>query len=959
MKRAAGILMTMLLAFALSFSFAFAEEGETEAASDAQPVKEETEELPVGGWSPTEAIYVPEDFDLAVDTEDAGDTGKKKKIRNIINADQNSVFVKGTSAVGYNALTQAQKQVYNTIDEAATAFMNAEEDLQPTSGKYYFGKVAFGDKGITQDQALQVFYAYDYDHPGYYWISNRIWYSSSYLYLCTEEEYAKVSTRQAINLLVSSGVKEYARAAESGTNTLDKIAIVHDWIVNSIDYAYKSDGSTPESEKWAHSVHGVFDPNHRATVCEGYADSFALVMNYMDIPNYYIVGTAGSGGAGSGGGHAWNAVSADNGATYMYMDLTWDDFGGDQGYAYKYFGMPKTDFETTHFKYGPTGTGSKWLYDISEILSDSAAETYYMKGGLYYDGGGQSAEAFAAAVVSKAARAGGWVSFMCPDKNSLVAVADELDSKYSYYTTSYKGTAYYYKVTAIGGTHTHSWSEPAYTWTPDKSTVTAVRICQAANCDVGAEMETVSTTPQTTDATCIQNGRILYEATFENTAFATQTEEKTIPALGHDYKEVPGSAVAVTCTTDGKEADQKCSRCNDVITGETIKAPGHNYEEVEGSAITVTCTTDGKEVDQKCSRCNDVITGETIKAPGHNYEEVAGSAVAVTCTTDGKEVDQKCSRCDSVISGETITALGHEWGEPVYQWAGDKSTLTATRYCAHDVNREHVETETVGVTEAITEDSTCSKEGVRTYTSGAFKNPAFEVQTTIEAIAMEDHTPAEPVEENRIEPTCTLPGSYDLVTRCAVCTAELKRESVSIEALDHDLISHEAKAPTCTRSGWEEYETCSRCDYSSMKKIAAMGHIWQHVKVKAGLLKNGSEYDRCKTCGAKKNVKTLVGYATYYVKGFKVASGKKSFTAKWAKQTKAKQKKFSGYQIRYSLKSGMGGAKYAYAGKASKSKTIKRLKAKKYYYIQVRTYTKSGGKTFYSKWSAKKKVKTK
>ena len=82
-RRLTGILMTMLLAFALSFSFAFAEEGGVGTASDAQPVKEETEELPVGGWSPTEAIYVPEDFDLAGDTEETGDTGKKKKIHNI------------------------------------------------------------------------------------------------------------------------------------------------------------------------------------------------------------------------------------------------------------------------------------------------------------------------------------------------------------------------------------------------------------------------------------------------------------------------------------------------------------------------------------------------------------------------------------------------------------------------------------------------------------------------------------------------------------------------------------------------------------------------------------------------------------------------------------------------------------------------------------------------------------
>ncbi len=55
----------------------------------------------------------------------------------------------------------------------------------------------------------------------------------------------------------------------------------------------------------------------------------------------------------------------------------------------------------------------------------------------------------------------------------------------------------------------------------------------------------------------------------------------------------------------------------------------------------------------------------------------------------------------------------------------------------------------------------------------------------------------------------------------------------------------------------------------------------------------------------------------------------------------------------------MSGAKYATAGKKSKSKKIKGLAKKTKYYVQVRTYTKSGGTTFYSKWSAKKTVKTK
>jgi len=143
---------------------------------------------------------------------------------------------------------------------------------------------------------------------------------------------------------------------------------------------------------------------------------------------------------------------------------------------------------------------------------------------------------------------------------------------------------------------------------------------------------------------------------------------------------------------------------------------------------------------------------------------------------------------------------------------------------------------------------------------------------------------------------------------------------------------------------------------TSLDQIA---HDWKHVKNAAGLLKNGSEYDLCTICGQKKNVKTLAGYATYYVKSFKVSKGKKSFTAKWSKQSATNQKKFNGYQIRYSLKSNMAGAKMVTAAKSSKSKKISKLKKKTTYYVQVRTFTKYGGKTFYSKWSPKKSVKTK
>lgn len=88
----------------------------------------------------------------------------------------------------------------------------------------------------------------------------------------------------------------------------------------------------------------------------------------------------------------------------------------------------------------------------------------------------------------------------------------------------------------------------------------------------------------------------------------------------------------------------------------------------------------------------------------------------------------------------------------------------------------------------------------------------------------------------------------------------------------------------------------------------------------------------------------------------KVSAAKKGFTAKWKKQGT----ETTGYQIRYSLKSNMSKAKVKTISKTkTTSKKITGLKKKKNYYVQIRTYKKTGGATYYSSWSGKKKVKTK
>ena len=49
-------------------------------------------------------------------------------------------------------------------------------------------------------------------------------------------------------------------------------------------------------------------------------------------------------------------------------------------------------------------------------------------------------------------------------------------------------------------------------------------------------------------------------------------------------------------------------------------------------------------------------------------------------------------------------------------------------------------------------------------------------------VSIHVHVPGEALEENRVEPTCTEAGHYDLVVYCEECGEELSRETISLSA---------------------------------------------------------------------------------------------------------------------------------------------------------------------------------
>ena len=97
-------------------------------------------------------------------------------------------------------------------------------------------------------------------------------------------------------------------------------------------------------------------------------------------------------------------------------------------------------------------------------------------------------------------------------------------------------------------------------------------------------------------------------------------------------------------------------------------------------------------------------------------------------------------------------------------------------------------------------------------------------------------------------PTCTEIGwdEYDACQREG-CTYTTK---VEIPALKHNLVHHDAKAPTCTEIGWEEYDTCSRCDYTTKVELPALKHNLVHHDAKTPTCTEigWDEYDTCSRC---------------------------------------------------------------------------------------------------------------
>ena len=306
--------------------------------------------------------------------------------------------------------------------------------------------------------------------------------------------------------------------------------------------------------------------------------------------------------------------------------------------------------------------------------------------------------------------------------------------------------------------------------------------------------------------------------------------------------------------------------------------PGHPREGHSGGTETPTCTTGktcalcGAEYDilghdwgewtpnddgthtRRCKRSNcDAVENESC----------SGGTGTFTCTT-GKT----CEKC-----GAEYGILGHDWGAWTPNYA---SNGTHTRRCKRCNAEEtgscsggYATCDTLGMC------NTCggsyygghawgewSSAGNGTHTRSC-TNYCREVDTakctggkaTCSAKAVcevcggeygeKDSNNHDLVQHAAKAPTCTEKG-WDAYEACKNCNYTTRKELPA----QHDLKQHAAKAPTCTEKGWNAYETCSRCDYTTYTELTALNHdLVQHEAQAATCTKPGwNAYDTCSRC---------------------------------------------------------------------------------------------------------------
>ena len=338
---------------------------------------------------------------------------------------------------------------------------------------------------------------------------------------------------------------------------------------------------------------------------------------------------------------------------------------------------------------------------------------------------------------------------------------------------------------------------------------------------------TIQTTPTIPDPGESEDPTEPVDTTSPTTEPEPDETEPTIEETEHvhDYQVQTTEA---TCVKDGKKV-YTCN-CGDSYE-EQIKAIGHDFSAWK-IIKNATCEEYGEST-RTCKTCGEVEK-KAISKTSHKYKDVV---TAPTCTEPGYTT-HTCEYCGKVEK-DSYTEASHKFSawtttkEPTCEANGE--SLRKCQSCGYSESKSitrlgHNYKETVVA-------PTCTEEGYSIFSCQRCNN-----EYTSSKTKPLGHTYAEWVVSKSA--TCMEAGEQHRDCECGA--TEIK----TISPIGHDLIHHEAKPATCISNGWNAYDTCSRCDFTSFKEIIQIGHVFgePYISKEATCTEPGVKTRMCLNC---------------------------------------------------------------------------------------------------------------
>ena len=189
--------------------------------------------------------------------------------------------------------------------------------------------------------------------------------------------------------------------------------------------------------------------------------------------------------------------------------------------------------------------------------------------------------------------------------------------------------------------------------------------------------------------------------------------------------------------------------------------------------------------------------------------------------------------------------------------AAAETTTVRCKYCGSVETREvrgYGDYDSVCHRVYVTKCQNCHNDGNVSYLkvhTGGTETPTCTKGKTCEKCGAEygekDPNNHDLVHHDAKAPSCTEIGwnAYEACSRCNYTTTYQE-----LPALNHALEQHAAQAPTCTEIGWNAYDTCSRCDYTTYAELPALNHDLVNHDAKAPTCTEigWDAYETCSRC---------------------------------------------------------------------------------------------------------------